>query len=123
MRRRALHWLVLGFTTLWFGVLVPVHNRGEITLPGSDALLKARTAHACCAATSEPKPADPCHTPASRSGTCAVCFFIATLDAPPPFTWVETRLGLAGVVDAARPDELPAARISLPFHSRAPPAA
>ena len=34
MRRRPLHWLVLCFATVWFGVLVPVHNRGEIALPG-----------------------------------------------------------------------------------------
>jgi hypothetical protein len=123
MRRRVLHWLGLGFTTLWFGVLVPVHNRGEITLPGSDGLPAARAGHACCAAHTEPKPADPCDAPASPRGTCAVCFFIATLDAPPPFTWVETRLGLAGVVESVRPGEPPAARVALPFHSRAPPAA
>jgi hypothetical protein len=124
MRRRALHWLVLGFTTLWFGVLVPVHNRGEITLPGSGTFQADRTGHACCAATPGPKRAEPCHAPApARGGTCAVCSFIAALDAPPPFTWVETRLGLAGTVDASRPDDPPAARRALPFHSRAPPAA
>ena len=121
MRRRALHWLVLGFTTLWFAVLVPVHNRGEIRLPGFEAGDREATAHACCP--SAPTRQTPCHTPPQRSGTCAVCSFIATLDAPPPFTWVETQLGLAGVVDAPRPDELPAVRITLPFHSRAPPAA
>jgi hypothetical protein len=124
MRRRVLHWLVLGFTTLWFGVLVPVHNRGEIGLPGSDTRLSVRTSHACCATPSDPKPADPCHAPASsRGGACAVCYFIATLDAPPPVTWVEGRLGLVGVAPAPRRDELPAARITLPFHSRAPPTA
>jgi len=73
---------------------------------------------------SVPERKTPCHAPASqRSGTCAVCYFIATLDAPPPVTWVETRLGLIGLIDAPRPDELPAARVLLPFNSRAPPAA
>jgi hypothetical protein len=123
MVRRALHWLVLGFTTLWFGVLVPVHNRGEISLPGSERDAR-QTAHACCADSSSAARHAPGHAPApSRGGACAVCSFIATLDAPPPVTWVETRLGLIGTLDAPRPDELPAARVVLPFHSRAPPAA
>lgn len=125
MPRRALHWLVLSFATLWFAVLVPVHNRGEIGLPGSAPAAQGQSGHACCPAPSAPASHDsPCHAPASpRGGACAVCAFIATLDSPPPLTWVESQLGLIGLAEAPRPEDLPAARVTLPFHSRAPPAA
>ena len=128
MSRRALHWIVLGFTTLWFGVLVPVHNRGEITLPGSGT-------H--CAARADALPVTRCHAAAdslpssentpdpalAKKGACAVCFFIAGLDTPAPVTQIETRLGLIGATDAPAPGDLPATRVLLPFHSRAPPVA
>jgi hypothetical protein len=97
MSRRALHWLVLSFATLWFGVLVPVHNRGQIGVAGSGECASG-AALACHA----PKP--PCHKQSPHSApqparACAVCFFIAGLDAPPPVTVVETRLGPAGALD------------------------
>ena len=130
MSRRALHWLVLCFTTLWFGVLVPVHNRGEITLGGSEAGCASHVAPAanvphCHAVAAEPsKHGDPRSDPApGRKAACAVCFFIAGLDAPPPVTLIETRLGFAGTTAAPAPRDLPAAGPILPFHSRAPPAA
>ena len=129
MRRRPLHWVVLCFATLWFGILVPVHNRGEIGLPGDApdraSSRAAATAGHCHAA---PTPAQAegtgrhCPDPkAGRSGACAVCFFVAGLDAPPPVSVIITRLGAAGVLDLPPPAELPAARVTLPFHSRAPP--
>ena len=98
MSRRALRWLVLGFATLWFGVLVPVHNRGQIAVAGSGC----DSAPACHA--SRP----PCHQqapdpPARPTRACAVCYFIAGLDAPPPVTVVETLLGPAGTVDPPAP--------------------
>jgi hypothetical protein len=128
MSRRGLHWLVLGFTTLWFGVLVPVHNRGEIALAGNSS-------H--CAGRTDPSPATHCHAAADpipsgeknpdrgppAKGACAVCFFIAGLDTPAPVTQIETRLGLIGATDAPAPEDLPAARVMLSFHSRAPPVA
>ena len=134
MSRRALHWLVLGFTTLWFGVLVPVHNRGEMAVAGAyDGCAEHDTAAApvrACHRVADAPPAKHGHCPdqgpdsAPRPGrACAVCFFIAGLDAPPPVSLIETRLGLVGVRDNAAPRELPAFRITLPFHSRAPPTA
>ena len=126
MPRRALHWLVLCFATVWFGVLVPVHNRGEIRLPGA-ATSEAKPAPAPaghCHATAPSEGRPPCHDPAGESGgSCAVCYFIAGLDAPPPVTLIEARLGLVGRNDAAPPRGLVAARLGLPFHSRGPPAA
>ena len=88
MRSSALRWLVLLFTIAWFGVLVPVHNRGAIQLPGS-------AAHACCKQSSDAAAANvpACHKPKSDGkpepaksggGNCAVCYFVAGLDLPAP---------------------------------------
>ena len=132
MSRRALHWLVLCFATVWFGVLVPVHNRGEIALPGGGPSVAAR--RSCHAAPPARVAAggrhcgDPRHCPQPErddcpTRACAVCFFVAGLDAPPPVTTIVTRLGAAGVLDLPPPVQLPTPRSVLPFHSRAPPAA
>ena len=124
MRRRPLRWLVLCFATLWFGVLVPVHNRGEIAVPGSGAG-STPTSH-CHSASSTQADAGSRHCPEKKpcpARACAVCFFVAGLDTPPPVTTVVTRHGTAGVLDLPPPAEPSAARITLPFHSRAPPLA
>jgi hypothetical protein len=121
MCRRALHWLVLSFATLWFGVLVPVHNRGQIAVAGSGGC--ATGAIPSCHSTKVP-----CHrqlpgSPAQPARACAVCFFIAGLDAPPPVTWVETRLGPAGELEVSAPHSPSAAVVTLTYHSRGPPTA
>ena len=118
MSRRALHWLVLCFATLWFGVLVPVHNRGQIAVAGSGTT----PASHCRAAKTR------CHSqvpdaPPQPGRSCAVCFFIAGLDAPPPVTVVESLLGPAGLLDAPAPQALTSVRVILPYRSRAPPLA
>ena len=138
MTQRPVRWLVLCFAVAWFGVLVPVHNRGQIAMPGSprhaaghachrDAAQSASPAHACHSA--------PVHTDcrhghgssAPEEGrdpeSCAVCFFVAGLHTPPPVTTVEQFHGYAGTAPVAHPAAPESARLALPFHSRAPPAA
>ena len=122
MSPRPARWFVLCFAALWFGVLVPVHNRGQIAVPGS-----GRPCHSTAAASCHhrgpgqtPGPA-PDPTP-KRGSACAVCFFIAGLDTPPPVTTVEHLFGLAADGPVAEPAFPTTARIVLPFHSRAPPA-
>lgn len=130
MQCRALRWLVLGFTTLWFGVLVPVHNRGQIGLPGSECAARHDVASAChdatpsCHNTSGNSAGREHHESAPRPArACAVCYFIAGLDAPPPVTVIVTRLGFAGSTEVAAPQQPASVRITFPYHSRAPPAA
>jgi hypothetical protein len=126
MTSRALRWVVLCFATLWFNVLLPVHTRGQISLPGSGGRTAART-HACCPTKHASHSGDtPGHCPGSKapsSGPCAVCFFMAGLFTPPPVTAVENPAGDAGEARVAehRPPEI--ARFALPLNSRAPPAA
>jgi hypothetical protein len=103
MRLPVLRWLVLLFTCAWFGVLVPVHNRGAIQLPGSGG-------HACCTKPAEAvadasvpachrkaaaKPHCPTDQPSKGSGNCAVCYFVAGLDLPVPVMLDVPPLGLA----------------------------
>ena len=118
MQSRAVHWLVLWFATLWFGVLVPVHNRGEIKLPGT----AGAAAHQCCP-TEPPNHGGDAPVPAAPQSTCAVCFFIATLDVAPPVTVAPVRLGPAGIATVEVVSSAPPGHRALPFHSRAPPAA
>ena len=140
MASGCVRWFVLCFAVAWFGVLVPVHNRGQIAVPGTEPAAfygaachaghaapapAAQTAHSC----HSPRPAkcdhhapDPDPAP-KRGGSCAVCFFIAGLDAPPPVTTVEHLFGLAGDCLVTEPAALTSARLVLPYHSRAPPAA
>ena len=141
MARRPVRWLVLWFAVAWFGVLVPVHNRGQIAVPGTEpaafsgaachadhaaAAPAAQAAHSCHSA--RPAGCDrhdaPDQGPApKRGGSCAVCFFLAGLDAPPPVTTVEHLFGLVGEADFAEPASPVVAAPVLPFNSRGPPTA
>lgn len=122
--------MVLGFACLWFGMLVPIHQRGQIQLPGANA-----TAGATAAAESHcNRPDAPCHRKAkdgkpspAKSGSkdnCAVCHLIITgLHAPPPHTVYVERLGLVEVLAVERQEDIAHAATILPFHGRAPPVA
>jgi hypothetical protein len=85
MQSLALRWFVLLFTVAWFGVLVPIHQRGAIQLPGSPV-------SSCCVHKNDGTAAKACHGEPQQSqnptrnssGNCAVCFFVAGLDLPAP---------------------------------------
>src|SRR3954468_19055953 len=113
MSSRLLRWMVLGFTCLWFGVLLPVHQRGQIQLPGSAARVGA------CARCGRPEaPAhkgEPAKSAPKDPGNCAVCHFIAGLNVPPPVTVYVVRLGLTNVIPVERPAVVPARPAPLPF--------
>ena len=127
MSSRRLRWIVLGFAFLWFGMLVPVHQRGQMKLPGS---VRAAEPASNCSRASDP--ASACHKQKQgtgkddapgRAGDCAVCHFIAGLQAPPPTVVYETRLGLLEVLPVDLPFVLPLRHPALPFHGLDPPLA
>jgi hypothetical protein len=125
MHSRLLRCILLGFTCLWFGMLVPMHQRGQIQLPGSERE-QASAAGGCCQKAAKPS----CHAgkspkggkPAPNPGNCAVCHFIIGLHAPPPVTFVETRHGLLELARAEEPATIVARHAALPFHGLDPPA-
>ena len=120
--------MVLGFACLWFGMLVPVHQRGQIKLPGVAAATGAKPAGHCPRAAD---PGSPCHKQRQpgkdgaprQDGNCAVCHFIAGLHAPPPAVIYEARLGLLHVLPVDAPIVLPLRHPALPFHGLDPPLA
>ena len=134
MSSRRLRWLVLCFTCVWFGMLVPVHQRRAITLPGTASAAVGEAASHCSRAGD---PDSPCHkrlreqqkdqsdgkrAPA-RTGSCAVCHFIVGLHAPPPVVSVEARLGLLESLPAEDRAVAPLRHAALPFHGLDPPTA
>lgn len=138
MDRRITRILVLGFACLWFGMLVPVHQRGQIRLPGPAAVAAdgspemAAVAHcprgggadAACAGKSRQQPAPGEQPPRDNSGGgCAVCHFIAGLDAPPPVTLRVAALGFLRALPAEQPLAAPDRHTALPFHGLDPPLA
>ena len=117
MRSRGLRLFVLLFSAVWFGVLMPVHPRGRIPVPGD------RRAATCCE-TEACHVADSCNAkggeasggrdgkgprhsaPAGPYRSCAVCQLIATLDLPTPVQFAPPPSGLAGPVLPERPPVL-----------------
>ena len=131
MSSRRLRWIVLGFACLWFGMLVPVHQRGQIKLPRAVRADDAKPASHCSRAAD---PNSACHKQQQQQGAgdedapqqagdCAVCHFIAGLQAPPPAVAYQARLGLLEILPADAPLVLPLRHPALPFHGLDPPLA
>jgi hypothetical protein len=120
MHFRLLRWLVLGFACLWLGVLVPVHQRGIIQLPGgkNSATAAAMPCHGKCGKT-KPSTAP---TPAQREN-CAVCHFILGLHLPPPVTIYVAPLGVVESLNVEQSPAILRRHSALPFHGLDPPAA
>ena len=140
MDRRFTRILVLGFACLWFGMLVPIHQRGQIRLPGPSAAAADSPVASSAARCARGGPDAPCRLqPQSNwpapdparggndsesgggGGGCAVCHFIAGLHAPPPVTVGPAPLGLLRVLPPARSAPAPARHTALPFHGLDPP--
>lgn len=125
--------MVLGFACLWFGALVPVHQRGMIQLPGPrpsvaasepshcsrsggvDAPCHKRPAAAAAADTNDGRKAPPVE------GNCAVCHFILGLHTPPPATVYVACLGLLDEAPVEEHVVAPLRHAALPFHGLDPP--
>ena len=71
--------LLLAFVSVWFGAIVPGHQRGSVRLPSPTESCAERACHSCC-----PTEKDSQNTPAdSRSAkNCAICLFACMLDVP-----------------------------------------
>lgn len=94
VRRRATELVVLMLAIAWFGVLAPGHRRGQVRLPGTNALVTT----SYCRADRSGLPRS-CRSDALNAGSgepaskrqdlpaddCAVCQIIVTLQAPPVF--------------------------------------
>jgi hypothetical protein len=98
---------------IWFEIIIPVHRRGSVSVPGA-----APTCCCCCCCGSQA--GNSSHGPQSPK-PCAICDFAAHLDIPPVTDLSLPPMGLAARLDP------PAAQIAvyrivlLPYLSRGPP--
>lgn len=133
MDRRPLRLLVLGFSCLWFGALMPVHQRGQIRLPGPVVSIDADGSQLPKARCHRGGPDAKCHGRQERQpdpgkespgpGNCAVCHFIAGLDAPPPVVVGIMPMRLLRVLPPEQAPAAPPRHAALPFHGLDPPLA
>lgn len=117
MSSRPLRWLVLCFACLWFGMLVPVHQRGAIQLPGLATAAGSSEKDSCCHKSDSHSSKD---SQKSRDN-CAVCHFVAGLHTPPPATTVQSRPELVRDRPVEWRLQLALRHAALPFHGLDPP--
>ena len=125
---KTIQWLVLVWFTLWMGVIMPGHTRGIVRLPGMD---EAQSRATCCcddgtgACTPDGSTADAeteDDTPTDPAKCCAVCYFNATLNTPPPITLYSPYLvQLDEIAYLARAAQTPHERISPDLYRGRPP--
>ena len=113
MHSRAFRIFLLALVALWYGAVLPGHQRGVVQMPGAEA-------DPCCERDGHDSK-DSSKAPAPRS--CAVCFYMAALEqaAPPD-------LGIAPLGPAERqPATVAPARVTVcvraTYPGRAPPLA
>jgi hypothetical protein len=78
VRSRKFRIALLAFQLLWYGVIVPGHRRGVVTLDG-----KRQTPSCCCCCDSQPVKGADSRQPPVQPGHCAICDFTAHLTLPP----------------------------------------
>lgn len=118
MHRRSLRILLLLWVAWWFGVAVPGHERGQITVDG-----KSSAPRGCCAEPENGAAKTPVRhpSPAKSESRCAVCAVVATLDAPASAGADLTPLELLRRVAPVRLPVPISLAIRLSYHGRAPP--
>lgn len=118
--------LLLVFEAFFLNVVVPVHTRGVVTVPGTGPdgtqVRYARTG--CCTAHRSPAgDGDRDNTPPpERQSRCAVCFFAASLSTPPAFEDMLESHGPCDVAAVPEPRGLVVRHVLLPYDGRGPPA-
>lgn len=94
MRGRAFRITFLLFEALWLNVIVPGHQRGIVSLPGTACpnCAPSEPVEPCCA-DEKPAPKE-CPIPGDPAKQCAICHFAAMLTIPPPIDLSAPSLGL-----------------------------
>ena len=136
MRRRWLRIFLLAFHVVWFGAVVPGHQRGQIVLGGSrecpapsradDAAPGAKAVPSCHKSKKVCADAEASHAPEgesrepARPSRCAVCAFASTIDCPPPTILIPRPTSSS---ELEQWDTPPAAQVRIipSFDARGPP--
>ena len=118
LRIPALLWL-----GLWFAVIVPAHQRGQIVIPGTDKTVVFTAS--CCASRQTPVPGSR-HTPGpspARIANCAICHLAARTDLPTVIHLDLPPLGFIGILPCFPPINPESARFTPLSRDRGPPLA
>ena len=112
---------------LWYGLIVPAHQRGQITLPG------ATISASCCAnkaATGESKqpcapgtPGSPAAPSEERIRACFVCYIVAVTQPAPEFRFTPPPSYLLAEIEPAPFLALAGIDLTPPSRGRDPPPA
>jgi hypothetical protein len=115
--------IMAAYAVLWFAVIGPGHQRGLVTLPGSEAA----AAPSCCAVgvleisdRQAPTPSKP-DKPTNRSKDCAVCYLNAMLNLPVQVQISVPLLELSALIEPSAPVEVDAITFWRTYRGRAPP--
>lgn len=115
---------MLLWVAFYFGIFLPGHDRGAITLPGGE---RSGSGPACplCISTGSESTQVPEEDSNQRGGggCCAICQSIATLDAPPTFAFDPPEMGLLDLLDAPVATALRDQNDLTAVRSRGPPTA
>ncbi|HUB24230.1 MAG TPA: hypothetical protein VL992_02295 [Tepidisphaeraceae bacterium] len=97
---------------IWFEIIIPVHRRGCVTVPGA--------APTCCCCCCCGQTANSPHAP-HGSSQCAICYFAAHLDIPPVTDLTLPPMGLADRLDPPAAERAVQRIVLFPYQSRGPP--
>ena len=116
--QRRMHWAILIWATLWFGLILPAHPRGAVRIPGAPM--------ACEDCASQPMGGDsdsPCHEDKKDPvGCCAVCHWVGKIDVVYVEFFTPAPLGLIERLELACDSQIERGVI-LFYGERAPPVA
>jgi hypothetical protein len=121
-QNRTFRVVLLCWSAVWFGAVVPGHQRGVIRLSGAAETCSVQRQLPPCHQRKLPKPGSEAPK-APGPGNCAICLHLSTLATPPPIDCGLTYLGPCRAVPAPEPELADSRRIILPFDERGPPLA
>jgi hypothetical protein len=113
VRSRSLRIALLFYTFFWFGIVVPGHKRGVVTLDASG--------HASCECAACQADNSKTNHPTDPASRCAICDFTAHLILPPVYDFTLPPMGLADRVPTPVVEDRVARVVLTPFDGRGPP--
>ena len=122
-RWRGFRLALVAFQFLWLNIIVPGHQRGIVSLPGTQCEAcetpAAPPARACCAHHPKTPPA----VPLDKANHCAICFFAARLSPAIAVDFTHPPLRMIARLDAPLAPLIHSPEFAFTYHGRAPPTA
>jgi len=126
VKQRALRIFLAAYLFFWFGIVVPGHQRGIVTVDGtpnaSECCCCCQTSSANQSPSKTPTDSQAPGNPTNPAGHCAICYFAAHLTVPPPVDFSLAPLGLVARVRDAVVKDCVARIVLTPYDGRGPPA-